>query len=191
MVCDQSRRRGEPHIQPRLNLCAAEERTAAQVIERRRAGAVDAPLLLAHGHHARPRQFRGSKVDVAQFGERVADGVVDGAFADLPAFDVRHWNAQRRGHRRGRQHLVAVRNEQQQVGTHPARQSARPRVATPMVLAMPTSLSELSRHSIRASIGNPSFSISPPCSRIPAIDGIQRDDFQIHAGCAASSRRGQ
>ena len=38
--------------------------------------------------------------------------------------------------------------------------SARLRVAMPMVLAIPTSLSELSRHSMRESISSPSFSIS-------------------------------
>ena len=41
-----------------------------------------------------------------------------------------------------------------------ARQSARLSVATAIVFAMPTSLSELSRHSMRASIVKPSFSIS-------------------------------
>ena len=40
------------------------------------------------------------------------------------------------------------------------RASARLSVATPMVFAIPTSVSELKRHSMRASIRNPSFSIS-------------------------------
>ena len=81
------------NVEARFHLPAAHQRAAAQVVERRSAGAVDAPLLLAHGDHARPRQLRRREVYVAQLGERIADGIVDDAFADLPAFDVRQRNA--------------------------------------------------------------------------------------------------
>ncbi len=51
-----------------------------------------------------------------QLGEGVAHLVVNGALADLAAFDVGDGNAQRESNRCGRQHLIAVGDEQQQIG---------------------------------------------------------------------------
>ena len=86
------------------------------MIERGRSGAMHAPRLFAHGDHALPRCFRRGEVDVRQLGESVAHRVVDGALADLAAFDVGDGDAQSE-RRRGRgQHLVAIGDEQKQIG---------------------------------------------------------------------------
>jgi hypothetical protein len=55
-------------------------------------------------------------VDVGQLGEGVAHLVVDGALADFAAFDVGDGDAQGESDGGGRQHLVAVGDEQQQIG---------------------------------------------------------------------------
>ena len=99
---------------------AREEAAAAEVIEGGRAGVVDAPGLFAHGDDAGAGVGGGGEVDVAHFGERVADGVVDGAFADLAAFDVGDGNAQGEGDGGGGEHLVAVGDEEEQVGAEGA-----------------------------------------------------------------------
>ena len=57
-------------------------------------------------------------MNVAQFGERIANGVIDDAFADFPALDVRQRNAQRGRHGGRREHLVPVGGHQQQIGAH-------------------------------------------------------------------------
>ncbi len=56
----------------------------------------------------------------AHFGERVTDSVVDGAFADLAAFDVRDGNTKGERYRCGREHFVTVGDQEQQIGTHAA-----------------------------------------------------------------------
>ena len=87
------------------------------MVERGRSGVMHAPGLLAHGDDAPARGRRRGEVDVGQLGESVAHLVVDGALADFAAFDVSDGNAQRDRNRRRREHLVAVGDEQQQVGT--------------------------------------------------------------------------
>jgi hypothetical protein len=76
---------------------------------------MDAPGLFAHGNDARFCIFRGSEMDVAHFCERVANGVVDGAFADFAALDVGDGNAKGQGNACGSQHFVAIGNEKEQV----------------------------------------------------------------------------
>ena len=72
------------------------------------------------------------------------------------------------------------------------RVSASERTPTPMLLAMPTSVSELSRHSRRAAMGKPSASIS---LTVLPNSGARWEAMTISLrsieGCAASSRRGQ
>ena len=75
-----------------------------------------APRLLAHGDHAAARGFCRSEVDVGELGEGVADVVVDGALAHLAALDVGDGNAQGERDGCGSEHLVAVGDQQQQVG---------------------------------------------------------------------------
>ena len=153
------------------------------MIERGRTGAMDAPGLFAHGDDAAARGFSRGEMNVGQLGEGVADLVVDGALADFAAFDVRDGNAQRERDAGGRQHLVAVGDEEQQIGTPAVRASARPRMAMPMVLAMPVSVSELSRHSMRALMGKPSRSIS--CDGVAELGREMRaesDDAQLDVG---------
>src|SRR5579863_1518478 len=97
---------------------------------------------------------------MAQFCKSISHGVVNRTLAHLTSLDVSNRNAQGERHRGGSQHLVAIRNQQKQIRPHLPNRSARLSVAMPMVLAIPTSLSELSKHSIREAIGNPSFTIS-------------------------------
>ena len=87
------------------------QRAAAKMIERRRADAVDTPLFLAHGDYARPRQLRGGEVNMAELGERVANGIVDGSFTHLAAFDMSQRDAEGQRDRGGRQHFISVRDE--------------------------------------------------------------------------------
>ena len=107
----------EREAEARFERGAVEQRGAAQMVERGRAGAVDAPRFFAHGDDAAARGFSGGEVDVGQLGEGVAHVVVDGALADFAAFDVGDGDAQGERDGCGRQHLVAVGDEQQQVGT--------------------------------------------------------------------------
>ena len=87
------------------------------MIERGRAGVMNAPGFFAHGDDAAAGGFSRSEVDVGELGEGVADLVVDGALADFAAFDVGDGNAQGERDGGGGQHLVAIGDEQQQVGT--------------------------------------------------------------------------
>jgi hypothetical protein len=77
---------------------------------------MDSAWLLAHGNDAAARDGGGGEVDVGQLGEGVAHLVVDGALADFAAFDVGDGNAQSEGNGGGGQHLIAVGDEQQQIG---------------------------------------------------------------------------
>ena len=94
---------------------AIEKRGSAQMVERGRAGAMHTPWLLAHRDHALSRGFSGGEMDVRQLGERVAYVVVDCALLDFAALDVRDGNTQSERDRGGREHLIAVGDEQQQV----------------------------------------------------------------------------
>jgi hypothetical protein len=90
------------------------------MVEGRRPHAVNPPLLLAHRDHAPPCGFGGREMNVAQLRQGVADRVVDRAFADLAALDVRDGDSQRNRHGGRRQQLVAVGDEEQQVGPQAA-----------------------------------------------------------------------
>ena len=96
---------------------AVEQLGALQVVERGCPGTMDAPWLLAHRDDAAARSFRRREVDVRELGQSVTDVVVDGSLANLAAFDVGDGNAQSERDGRGRHHLVAIRNEEKQVGT--------------------------------------------------------------------------
>ncbi len=89
--------------------------TTAQVVERRRAGTVDAPGLFAHGDDAIASVRGGSEVDVRHHGERIADGVVDSAFADFAAFDVGDGNAKSESDGSRREHFVTIGDEKKDV----------------------------------------------------------------------------
>ena len=110
------RGRREREAEAGFESCAIEQRGAAQVVERGRSGAMHAPRLLAHGDDAAARGFSRGEVNVRQLGESVAHLVVDGALAHFAAFDVGDGNAQSERGRCGREHLVAVGDEQQQIG---------------------------------------------------------------------------
>ena len=62
--------------------------------------------------------FGRSEVNVAHFGERVSHGIVDGSLADLTAFNMCDGNTQGESHSRGGEHLIAVRDQQQQIRPH-------------------------------------------------------------------------
>ena len=125
VIGDQDGRR-QFDAKPGLQLLTAHQDAAPQMVERRRSGAMHAPLLFAHGDDAGARRLGGCEMHVAQLGERVADRVVNGAFADFAAFDVRDGDAQRQRDGRRRQHLVAVGDEEQQIGTHLAQAVGEP-----------------------------------------------------------------
>ncbi len=57
-------------------------------------------------------------MQVCHFGDGVADGVVDGAFADFAAFDVGDGDAQGQRDGGGGEHFVAIGGEEEDVGTH-------------------------------------------------------------------------
>ena len=59
---------------------------------------------------------------MAHLGERVSDGVVDRAFADLATLDVGDGDAQGKGDGCGREHFIAVGDEQEEVGAQIAEQ---------------------------------------------------------------------
>ena len=86
------------------------------MVQRRRARMVNPPRLLAHGNHPPPRGWRRCEVDVRHLGKRVPHLVVDCALRNLPALNVSNRNPQRQRHRCRRKHLIAVGNQQQDVG---------------------------------------------------------------------------
>ena len=55
-------------------------------------------------------------MNVSKFGEGIAHLVVDGALAHFTAFDMGDGNAQRESSGGGRQHFVAVGDQEQQIG---------------------------------------------------------------------------
>ncbi len=77
---------------------------------------MDTPGLFSHGDDASAGVVCRGEVDVAHFSERVSNGVVDGALADLATLDVGDGDTQGKGDGGGREHLVAVGDEQEEVG---------------------------------------------------------------------------
>src|SRR5260370_42481520 len=58
---------------------------------------------------------------VAQFRKSVSHGIVDGAQADVAAFNMNNGNAQGQGNRRRSQHFVTVCDQEKQVGAEPGK----------------------------------------------------------------------
>ena len=80
---------------------------------------MDPPGLLAHLPYARGVLFEGHEMDVAHLGDRVAQLLVDGALGELAARDVRDRQVQdRRGGGR-REDLVAIAQQDDDVGLKP------------------------------------------------------------------------
>ena len=79
---------------------------------------MNAPFFFVHGDDAAARFERGSEMDVAHLGEGVAHGVIDRAFADLATFDVSDRNAQGKRDGSGREHFVAIGNQEKNVRAH-------------------------------------------------------------------------
>src|SRR3974377_787893 len=77
-----------------LALLSGVKRIAPQVVNRRGACAVDAPFLFAKCNRAVARGEGRGEMDVAHFGERVADRIVGGAFTNFATLDVGDRNAQ-------------------------------------------------------------------------------------------------
>jgi hypothetical protein len=95
---------------------AIEERRAAQMVERGRAGVMHAPGLLAHGDDAAAGGFVEVKWMWASLVRALRTWSSMAPWRDFAAFDVGDGNAQGERNRGGRQHLVAVGDEQQQIG---------------------------------------------------------------------------
>ncbi len=77
---------------------------------------MDAPGFFTHGDDAAAGGFSGCEVDVSELGEGVANGVVDGSLRDFAAFNVGDGDAEGECDGGGREHLVAVSDEEQEVG---------------------------------------------------------------------------
>src|SRR5208337_1519544 len=118
MIRDYDRRDLQVEVQLFIELLARQQLVATQMVDGRRTGAVNTPLFFAEGDNTVACGESRGEVDMTHLGESMAHGVVDGAFADLSAFDMRDGNAQRQGDGSGRQQFVAVRDEQEQVWTH-------------------------------------------------------------------------
>src|ERR1700679_2990318 len=61
----------ERNVESLLKLIVSEKRAAMDVVERGRAGTMDAPRLFAHGNNASTRGVRGGEVEVGHLGEGV------------------------------------------------------------------------------------------------------------------------
>ena len=111
--------RGGPEIdvESRFQFRPAQQPAAAQVIEGRSTRVMHSPFLLPHGDHAVACPDGGCEVNMAEFCQCVAHGVVDGSLAHLATFDMGQRYAQCQGDRGGSEHFVAVGGQQQQVGT--------------------------------------------------------------------------
>ena len=71
-----------------------------------------APRFFAHGDHTLSSQVGRCEVNVRELGERIANGVVDRALADLAAFNMRNGNAQGEGYGCRGEHLISIGDEQ-------------------------------------------------------------------------------
>ena len=83
---------------------------------------MDTPGLFSHRDDASAGIVRRSEMNVTHLGDRVPNGVVDGAFADLAAFNVGDGDAQSKCDGGGSEHFVAVGDEQEQVGAQATKQ---------------------------------------------------------------------
>src|ERR1700722_1214173 len=120
MVCDQHGGMFQRDSQASPKLLASVKRSPAQMVERRSSGSMDAPRFFAHRDHSLPRALRRSEMNVAHHRERISDCVIDRAFANFPAFDVRDGNAQRQSNGRRREHFVAIGDKQKYIWTYAA-----------------------------------------------------------------------
>ncbi len=77
---------------------------------------MDAPGFFSHGDDAAASGVCRCEVDVGNLGDGVANLVVDGSLADFAAFNVGDGNAQGERDAGGSKHLVAIGDEEQQVG---------------------------------------------------------------------------
>ena len=94
---------------------AVEKDRTGEVVEGGCAGVMNSAWLFAHGDDSAARGGRGGEVDGCEFGEGVADVVIDGALGDFAAFNVSDGDAQREGNGGWGEHLIAVGDEQQNV----------------------------------------------------------------------------
>lgn len=83
------------------------------------AGVDDARGVFAHLYHAAAVGFGGGEMEGGEFGDGVADVVVDGSFAHLAAGDVGNGDGHHCCRRRYGEHLVAVAEHYEHVGGEP------------------------------------------------------------------------
>ena len=69
---------------------------------------MDPPVFFTHRQDTQTRLFGRGEMEMAHFGEGVANCVINRPFADFPALYMRDWNSQSKGDRRRREHLIAV-----------------------------------------------------------------------------------
>jgi len=95
-----------------------EDAVRAKLIKRRAAREMHSPRFFAHMKDAFAGVLRAGEVEVSHFCNCVADGVVDGTFADFATLDVGDGNAQSEGNGGRSEHFVAVGGEEDDVGAH-------------------------------------------------------------------------
>ena len=98
---------------------ARRRRRRADQVEAGGAGDQHPVRLLAHLDDAIAVYAVGDEVQVAHFGQRMADRLVDRALGQLAAMDMRNRQRERQRRQRRRDHVVAVADEEQNVGPRP------------------------------------------------------------------------
>ncbi len=102
-----------------LKLSARHETGAVELVEARRAEVPDAGGRFAHLNDAAAVGLGGCEVQGGHLGERVAHGLIDCAFAEFAAVDVRDGNAEHNGCDSRGEKLEAVAEENEDVWLEP------------------------------------------------------------------------
>ena len=98
-----------------------QSREPQEPVEAGRPAAVDAPRLLAHLDEAPGVRLGRREVQVRELGDGMADLLVHGPLGELAAVEMSHGEREGQRRHRGAQHLEAVAEHHEQVGT-PARE---------------------------------------------------------------------
>src|SRR5258708_3601179 len=118
MISDKDRWLFDADLQDGFESFTRAQSAAPQVVQRRCAGPVHAPLFFVHGNDAAPGFLGGSKVNMAHLGEGIAYGVVNRALADFAALDMRDGDPQGQRYGSRREHFVAVGDQEKNVRAH-------------------------------------------------------------------------
>jgi hypothetical protein len=121
---DQRQRPSQRHAHAAGEFSLGQRLELAQGLESRGPGVEDAARVLAHRDDPAAVGLRGGEVQMRELGHRVADLLVERAFAGLAAVQMRDGDAQGHGRGAGREQFPAIAEHDQQVGRQ-AREFAR------------------------------------------------------------------